>query len=412
MVSLTQEQQNVVDKIADWFHTCNSPKKFFKLGGLAGTGKTTIIPNIIERCGLRDEVVALAAFTGKAASVIRKKTNGRYITSTIHNLIYSPQEYINEETGKNEIRFIKKPILEIPIKLIIIDESSMINEEIHNDLLSFNIPVINIGDHGQLPPVASEFNLMDEDKLDAKLETIHRQAENNPIIKIAFKIRNNERIPDRLGNTFLKMKYKDLRDETLLGADQILCGKNATRNHLNKIIRELKGFSNKLPTKHEKVIVLQNNNGFQVYNGQQFYTVGESFQSDVLTFTNQIIEDFLYEDWLKLDKKLEKEKLNENGFDIGFLLNSFDSPHVNIRSHPISVRNFIKLDYDILKNEFEERIYMDFAYAITTHKSQGSEWEKVLIVDDNFGIWDRELRKRWLYTAVTRAKEKLIIAEF
>ena len=156
---VSDEQKEVIRNVLKSI----SNEQYVSIGGRAGTGKSTIIK--ILRYKLKN--FALGAYTGKAANVLRQK--GNYDAKTIHNLIYYPAKTENDETI-----WLKTPPEEIPYDGFIIDEASMVSREIHEDLLSYNKPIIYIGDHGQLEPVGSSFNLMRSP--DHRLETIHRNT--------------------------------------------------------------------------------------------------------------------------------------------------------------------------------------------------------------------------------------------
>jgi exodeoxyribonuclease V len=135
------QQDAALRAAAEWLK--RGEPKLFRLFGFAGTGKTTLAKKIAEDI---DGVVAFAAFTGKAALVMRSR--GCADARTIHSLIYRASE---TETG--ELIFVLNEDSAVArSKLVIIDECSMVDAELGRDLLSFGKPVLVLGDPGQLPP--------------------------------------------------------------------------------------------------------------------------------------------------------------------------------------------------------------------------------------------------------------------
>jgi exodeoxyribonuclease-5 len=410
-LTLTDEQTAAIDSVCDWLPSAlHNGRTFFRLGGLAGTGKTTILPHIVKRLGISEDHVAFAAYTGKAARVMKRK--GARRSSTIHGLIYDLEESVKKKGGKQELKFVKREFLESKPVMIVVDEASMVSEEIHKDLLTFRVPVLYVGDFGQLPPVqtgGSDFNLMEEKGLDAKLSTIHRQAAGNPIIRVAMAVREGDRIPRRSEcGRFMRMDRDDVPDRTLRSADQVITGKNVTRTRLNGIIRALKGFDGELPERGDRLVLLRNNYPLGVVNGQQMFCTEDAYRYDVLTARTKCVEDWAWEDYVRLELQVGKENL-----DIATLL-SMDIPAgVEVRHLPLALRCFADPGFEETPFEFDERIMADYAYAITAHKAQGSEWSRVLLWDDGFGLGRsrEDTRRRWLYTAITRASDRLVWAE-
>jgi len=310
------------------------------------------------------------------------KTSRRQDTvSTIHGLIYTP--IVNEKeqiTGWERKDSIKSD-------LIIIDEASMVDKEIWRDLLSYSIPIIAVGDHGQLPPIRGKFNLMENP--DFRLEKIHRQAENNPIIKVSVAARKDGEIPFGQSKsksgvvTKISKRDSEAQDEI---AEQlsaynkntlVLCGFNRTRIRLNKFIREALGFESPQPEVNDRVICLRNNHESCIYNGML---------GTILMIAK---ED---EEWYSSDIQMD----GETGIFDGLIsVEQFNND---------SSLNFTKDRSRIMAGDL-----FDFGYALTVHKAQGSQAQKVILFEERFGKMDDEMWRRWLYTAVTRAEEELWI---
>jgi len=392
---LNEEQNNAISMIRDWF-TCASIRPFFKLGGLAGCGKTFIIRYIMDVLKLNIYGdVAFCAFTGKASLVMIGKG---LPATTIHKLIYDYEK--DDETGK--IKYTKRSALPDYIKLIVVDEASMVSEKIHNDLMSFKIPILYIGDYGQLESIEMGLNLMDEDGLDVMLTEIQRNS--GPIVKLAMDVRNGKRIKyGNLGDGVFKVRYKDLKGSSFKAADQIICGMNKTRHKINDRVRGILGYSG-LPMAGEKLIILKNNKNFDVINGQHIY-LKEDMDNGIL-FSESRITDHLSDNLNEsIDDIIDKIGKNEQIIDFLSYENLKNSMNATV---PISLREFKDVTVDKGNNEDMELVQADYGYCISCHKSQGSEFDKVLICDDGFLRWDEEQRTKWLYTAITRAKSKLI----
>jgi exodeoxyribonuclease-5 len=242
-ITLSPDQYTCYCSILDWINSSKSKvvtkfQNILTVGGYAGTGKTTLIGKVRRDLG-KTYRIAFCAYTGKAASVLNKKLidqnavfEGDYC-GTIHRLIYIP--VVDKDTNEI-IKWEKKSILDYD--LIICDEASMVGETIFLDLTSFKIPILAVGDHGQLPPIESSINLMQAP--DIRLEKIHRTAENSPIIKLSLMARNDGYIPfEKFSDTVLKVRPKDpaitkfIVDSGDFNSSALLCGFNKTRIQLN-----------------------------------------------------------------------------------------------------------------------------------------------------------------------------------
>ena len=138
-----------------------------------------------------DGTVVYGAFTGKAASVMRQK--GCYDAATIHSLIYRTKEA--EEGGPTFTLNRSGPAAKAD--LIIIDECSMVDSDLGNDLLSFERPVLVLGDPAQLPPVRGG-GFFTEAEPDVMLTEVHRQAKDDPIVRMAMTIREGGRLEQQV----------------------------------------------------------------------------------------------------------------------------------------------------------------------------------------------------------------------
>lgn len=412
---LSPSQLNAKEQITNWFDGVNSDNfdgdAIFRLFGFAGTGKTTTIRSLIGDLGLTNgKDVLFGAYTGKAAMVMRKTG---LPASTIHSLIYKPVLPNKEECEKlakilkdsddpDEKKRFRKDLMDASkirfqlreegesaldkAQLLVLDECSMVNNDMLKDLLTFKVPMLVLGDPGQLPPIEGEGALTGV-KPDIMLTEIHRQATGNPIIDYATRARNGIYIPFMANGSSSHVRQFQLNDDQVTKFDQVLTGKNATRKMLNQNIRRHKGFDSPYPQVGDKLICLKNDMnvpGGGLFNGMICEVMGVG---DVL------------ESAVEIEIRREIDPPNFPPIKVKALRAHFDAYHD--KEALDNVKWWERAD----SNEF------DYGYAITVHKAQGSQWENVLVYDDKFLVWKRDERKRWLYTGITRAVESITIAE-
>ena len=370
----TNDQEKALEIIEDWWNSILRDPVLC-ISGFAGTGKTTLIsylPKILKRNN-HPIKVAYATLTAKASLVLRNKG---VPASTIHSLIYDTQVIQDSKTHKLKYIFFLKKFL--AYDLIVIDEASMVSEILYNDLKSFGIPLLFIGDSFQLPPINSEFNLMSDQFIKYTMKDIVRQHQDNTIIKMSVKMRNFENIPYMSDSQFTKIHHSRFNKEDLIKYQQIITGKNITRIQLNKYCRHLLQLNPDKPVSHDRMIFLKNNYEDNVFNGQQI----------ILTKDPKQLGDGKYQ--------IEGQDIvNNNYVDVNIIDDYINNMPCNIQTKRISQIN---------KSNFNQ---IDYAYAISCHKSQGSQFSHVLLWDDLFGINNTEMRNRWLYTAITRASKTL-----
>lgn len=364
MPVFTPHQDAALSAASNWLKGARGRSSIFRLFGYAGTGKTTLVKHIAEGV---DGKVLFAAFTGKAACVMRSK--GCYSASTIHSLIYKARES-GEETPSFEL-WNDAPASKA--KLIIIDECSMVDAELARDLMSFGVPLLVLGDPAQLPPIHGGGFFTDA-KPDAMLTEVHRQAQDDPIVRLSMEIRaGNPLTQGQYGETQV-VRRDALDPKRVLDADQVLVGRNVTRRAYNTRLRERRGFTDALPMTGDKLVCLRNNRRKGLFNGG-LWMVKESPKA-----RRQIIRMRLKPDE-DLGERLIKVSVRPECFT--GTIEEFDWPQ--------------RKAYD----EF------DFGYVLTVHKAQGSQWDDVVLFDESAAFPDN--RDRWLYTGVTRAAKRLTI---
>lgn len=379
-ISLTDEQNIAVKGIEQWYR--KKDDQVCSLLGYAGTGKTFLVNHIINELGISHNKVAFCTFTGKA-SLVLKMNNPLFDASTIHRLAYKVDTSGTVPTF--ELRD-KKDLAHL--ELIVVDEYRMVSKDLYEDLLSFGKPILLIGDKGQLPPIGE---VIDDSAIQKfHLTQIHRQAEGNPIIHLSMLAREGKRIePGAYGKNVYVFGRNTAKQETLeklhLRADQIICGYNSTRKRINTRTRELLGFEGLTPQVGDKLICLKNSwdevmEDMPLINGMTGYV--EKVKGDV-DKTGAIIRDAM-----KIDFRPDFSPVD---CFTNLLIPTEDFTTPKLELEP-----------------FEWNLYQrfDFGYAITTHKSQGSQFDNVFVKNE---VLNSREHSNWLYTAITRASQNLVL---
>lgn len=424
------QQDAALVAVNKWLRDPDAPQ-VFRLFGFAGTGKTTLAKHLAEGV---DGRVIFCAFTGKAGLVLRQK--GCPNPTTIHKLIYLPKDR-SEKTVKliegelaritagkpgswffpgsfnlfeteaearesdptrepsqlserhveklrdklaEERKVMRQPAFTINpeseahgAELIVVDECSMVGERVGTDLLSFGKKVLVLGDPAQLPPVGDEGFFIKE-RPHFLLTDIHRQAEGSPIIHLATLIRNQERPELGTYGDSRVIRLKDLDRETAETASQILVGRNKTRHNYNARLRQLVGFDSSLdPVKGDKLVCLHNNHEVGVLNGAIYFC-----------------------------DRTERPAPGDQFVDMWITEDGGDGRPIEVKAH-----RSIFAGEDVDWWARKEADQFDFGYAITVHKSQGSQWRHPVIINEA-GAFRNDWWK-WLYTAVTRASESVVV---
>lgn len=421
----TPQQKVALEKVQTWLQSPD--KQYFTLAGYAGTGKTTLAKYLAKGAGR----VYFAAYTGKAAHVLHK--SGAPNARTLHSLIYLPRDkcvqyFLDLKRQREELSRRRpvpaKELAEIEKKisreqrninhpdfyvnpqsplweeadLIVVDEYSMVDEEMGVDLMAFGIPVLALGDPGQLPPVRDNGRCFFNGKPDVMLTEIVRQAEGNPIIKLSMGARQGKWLPYGKHGSSRLVKKSLVGDaelqEILLSVDQLLVGENVTRRQFNRYYRQILGrraesdfvnpggkvkISRKyghpvcladLPVNGDKIICRRNNRDQGLYNGQPWTIVAP---------------------------------VKDRGGKLELHLEDEDGRKYSCISHP---HHFLGIEDNLDSFSRRDAEEFDFSYALTVHRSQGSQWNKVALIDE--WRWT-ETYRQWLYTGITRAAESIII---
>ncbi len=410
------QQEAALSKVGEWLKSGSDGQQVFRLFGYAGTGKTTLAVHLAQDAGR----VLFAAFTGKAAHVMR--TKGCVGASTLHSLIYQPREkgtfFIDDlnrqldeliaelkaemkaegqsdedianaiarndnvvrlrEKISDEQKTKHKPMFQLKAEsdlrhadLLVVDECSMVGQDMGEDLLSFGTKILVLGDPAQLPPVRGN-GYFTEARPDVLLTEIHRQARDNPIIDMATRIREGKELEYGQFGESAVVPWGSVTPEMATKAGQILVGTNKLRHGTNRRMRTLLGRDGTpFPVKGDRLVCLRNDRELGLLNGS-IWTV--------------------------------KDSTGDMAGRVGLELEPTDygSP-LGVSAHSCLFTGSEPSYY-----EAREAAWFDYGYALTVHKSQGSQWDDVLIFDESHSF--RDDARRWLYTALTRAASKVTVA--
>ena len=439
--TLSPMQNHAVKAVDDWYKLVSNNEEMyadeapvFYLGGYAGTGKSTILPVIIDKLGISLDSIIFCAPTGKAAKVMTEKLKQFGIhrrAGTIHSNIYRPRllrvdvliqqhnelltqrEEITKYGGSKDkladlersIKMVEKDIDKAydinegpkfslntestlrEAKLVVVDEASMVGMMVADDLKGFGVPILAIGDPGQLPPVQDEPGLCIGEP-DFHLSEIHRQALDNPIIRLSMQAREGSLLKVGKYGTEVDVITR-LNDKATYDLDreaQIIVGTNKTRWRVTQKSRKMMGFNNSGPMAGELLIVTKNSRNYPDLVNGAFVTCSESIAMEEGRASFQL--------------KVEDE--NSNKLELPVFQGTFEEHYLGFKG----ASSASKRDAHFARKNSEQ---MDWGWVITCHKAQGSQWDDVIVHDESGSF--REDAHRWLYTAITRAAKRLTIVQ-
>lgn len=392
--ALNAGQEKVVQEAVNWYF--NSSDQVFEIAGWAGSGKSVVLHEIINRIGLNEAEYMAMAYTGQAACVMRTKgfKGARSIHSSLYELIrreikkYDPFENMNTtfNTKKYKYDFIPIPAGFLPsyIKLFVIDEAYMVPKFMLNDILKHGIKVLVAGDPGQLPPIGDDPGFLTGEGIHYLTE-IMRQQSDNPILYLATRARNGEPIHCGLyGNNALVIEDRDLTVDMIMNVGNIVCGTNKTRDLYNAGVRNKLGYP-PFPVFGDRVICRNNNwhcvvEDIALANGLTGYVTSPV---TVDKFTDQ----------------------NRKTFKMDFLPDLLDRPFFNLKVNieyftaSLEKRNSMKMD------KFTYGELFEYAYALTTHLAQGAEYPAGILIEE---FLKPSIQSKLIYTGITRFKNYMI----
>lgn len=389
-MELTRKQEEGLRIAIDRY---NHNEPYTVIAGYAGTGKSTLINFIIAALEVNPEdEVAYITFTGKASEVLREK--GCPNAMTAHKLLYYSKQMPN---GKFFYR--PRPSLEKDYKVIVVDEVSMLPKDMWDLLLTHGIYVIACGDPFQIPPIDKNQDNGILNNPHIFLDEVMRQAKESDIICLSMDIREGKKINPFKGNDTQVFNKKDLCDGMYFWADQILVSTNKSRHDINSYIRDDlgRGFE---PEINDKVICLRN-----CWDTLSEKQCDPLINGSIGTISAMHIESI---DYIIMGQKVTAPVLVT---DLITSNDEYKNLHIDYTALTTGEKFFTpRQEYIIRKNKQnpELPIEFNFGYAITGHRAQGSQWNKVLVLEESFPF-DRIEHARWLYTTVTRAAEKLTL---
>ncbi len=417
----SRQQDGALKSVAEWL--AGGDRQVFRLFGFAGCGKSTLAKHFGDGV---EGTVLYGAPTGKAAYVLQQK--GCVGATTVHSMIYhtkdkgraalldmeqqlatlrvelrgelgpedlgdqedpEPQSGVEEHPGVVRLKAminkervsLSRPSFTLNLdsgvaraKLVIIDEWSMVDSRLAEDLCSFGTKVLALGDPAQLPPVADGGFFTGAPPPDVMLTDIHRQALDNPIIAMATRVRGEEPLPLGSYGDSLVIDRAGIDPSFAQRADQILVGRNKTRHASNRRMRELLERGQELPVPEDRLVCLRNNHDLGLLNGA-IWTVEDVGQLG--------------------DERVFMTITPEGGGD-----------ELGVEAH---THHFLGMEGHLSWWDRKDAEEFDYGYALTVHKAQGSQWDDVLLFDESHCF--RKDKWRWLYTGITRAAKHLVVVK-
>lgn len=390
---LNTNQAKVVSEGINWFR--NSSEQIFEIDGEAGTGKSVVINEIVKGLGLKPYKCMPMAYTGQAAIVMRMKgfPHSRSIHSNLYELVKvqkpyqdSPFKSVNTMLNTPEYSYEFRPLsvgdLNPNIELMIIDEAYMVPEIMKKNITKHGIKILATGDTGQLPPIGGPPAFLTGNNVH-HLTEIMRQSLDNPIVYLARRARRGQPIHCGLyNNRVLVIEEKDLTDNMILDVGNIICGTNKSRDFFNNYTRKLLNIESLLPLYGERIICRNNNwhieqDNIALANGLSGIVAApysaNSFNGK--TFTIDFLPDLLNLPFKSVE------------VDYEYLISPYD------------IRNQMK------NSRFSHGEKFEFAYALTTHLSQGAEYPCGIYFEE---FLRSNIQNQLNYTGITRFKEFMI----
>ena len=392
MIELNTSQQKVFNDAINWWR--RGTEQTFEISGPPGSGKSFLIDKIVKALKIDSNRIAPMAYTGSAA--INMRTKGMYSARTIFSWLYDFIEVpvLNDKgepvldpvfnKPKFKMRFVPKSYLP-DIDLIIVDEAGMVPEEMRNIIDSMGIPVIAAGDIDQLPPVAGKSGYLTEPWKVHKLTEIMRQANDNTIVQFSQMLIKGIEIPHGKFKNVTVLYEDEINDNMIAQSDIVICGKNTTRDNINNHIRhDMFGFTNPTPNLGERLVCRKNN--WQIESGGINLTNGlvgncitmigpDSFNQKDVTFKMSFKPDIIDSYFKDIDVDLRYMTSDKKGRDA------------------------------LLETNFSKGNKFEFGYAITTHMSQGSEFNRGMYFEEYL---NKNINRNLHYVGITRFKQHCI----
>jgi exodeoxyribonuclease V len=409
--ALSADQKAALDRIEEWFRGAGN-KRHFTLAGAAGSGKTTVTGLLIRRLKLNSQQVVLLAPTGKAVEALKFrlprgwKSRARTLASFLWKWKFSGY---NGEDNKF-VHSGAKPV-ESDLRLVIVDEASMVTKRDFEALTHYR-RVLYTGDPDQLPPVVEDADLEGQmgscgvlDQPDATLESIHRHGKDTSIYTVSHGARAGKQPdygPSADGRVLHLSEAEghfgiDQLHEYIDHADVVLTQRNNVRVMINEYVRRRRGFM-KTPVdfvpKPGEILVCSENSMHPVK------------KTKIANGERLVVTEFLGTRQVRKDAP-EIEDFAVMAYPEG---RDHDEAEWTISSQMLmgdQIRNSV-LTTEHVSGPRSGVLRADWGYALTVHKAQGSEWPRVVVVDDMDPDHNVPLNK-WYYVAYSRAVEQLVI---
>ena len=390
-IQLNNGQKQVLSDAIYWWH--HRPYQTFEISGPPGSGKTVLVNAIIDALGIDRQRIAPMAYTGSAAINMRMK--GMQNACTIFSWLYQYMPIKLVDIAGNPVldpifnqqkmvmRFI--PLEELSdYDLIIVDEAGMVPANIRETIDKMGLPVIALGDLDQLPPVAGKPGYLTHPETVHRLTEIMRQAQDNGIIQVSQLAIRGKDIP--IGHyPNIDVIYKeDLTDDMIRQSQIVICGKNATRNEFNQHVREtMFGFKSQFPQYGERLVCRKNN--WDIASGG-------------INLTNGLLGSVISRPDLSVFNK------RTNTFKMSFVadLNSIVFDNIDVDFRYLNGSKEVKESIMCIKSDGNK---FEYGYAITTHMSQGGEFDNGIYVEEYL---NKNINRNLHYVGVTRFRRHCI----
>ena len=453
----TIEQEKIIEKLADFILSAEE-RKVFLLCGYAGTGKTSLISALVRTMDQLERKTVLLAPTGRAAKVFSSYSGKS--ARTRHKCIYRQKSIMDSSVftlSENRMQN----------TLFIVDEASMISNESNamtgsggllDDLVEFaysghGCSMLLLGDTAQLPPVGefqspalteSYLHSMFLNVTSVELKQVMRQLEDSGILFNATRLREKIEIEDAYNLPQVKIKgFPDIcsvHGEELIEAIEscynkvgmnetiILCRSNKRANAYNEGIRRRILYREEELSRGDMLMIVKNNYYWPETLGKEDKMLLEKLDFIANGDMAEIIRVHGTEEMYGFrfaDVTLSLIDYEDCEIDVKIMLNTLTSESPSLtREENERLFNAVWEDYpeirskrkrmeEIRKNPYYNALQIKYGYAITCHKAQGGEWERVFI---DQGYISEEMVNpdyyRWLYTAFTRASEKLYLVNW
>ena len=392
-MNFTDEQERIIQGAVNHIKSNEVDEQVYQIAGSAGTGKTTVLREIIRRSEIPMSRIAVMTFIGQAAIILRSK--GIYNARTIHSQLYVTEEDYVYQNGQ----IVRDPVYDKPvtkmyfrlkkslpdIDLMIIDEAWTVPKKMKKDIESFGIKIIASGDHKQLPPVGDEPAYLVDGKIHF-LTQIMRQGKGSQILLLADYLNKGYRVSPGYYGEVLVIEDRDLTDEMIKYANIMICATNATRDTLNNHVRnDIFKLNQRLPAYGEKIICRKNNwnievNGISLANGLIGSVINEISPLDIDRKKKQFKVDF------------KPDMFNGVFRDLNCDYEYFIADS--------NARKFLK------NNPYSKASKFEYAYAITTHLSQGAQYPSGIYFKEYFR---KDIQSNLDYTGITRFSDFVIM---